>query len=218
MGIIRQGVLGGFRKKTGAVVGAYHRGQDTIRGLPRVSNKPATIKQANQRAKFGVVTNFLSFISDLIDVRMERGGSKTSGMNDAVSYHLKNAVTGVAPDFQINFTKLVFSRGKLLLPASSTVNTRSGGTVDFDWDKTDVDGPRLNGTDRVTLMAYNPTKDRFVILKDIAPRSAGTFVMNVPLSFLGDEVYCYISFASVIHSELYSPSLYVGLIPIAAIN
>jgi hypothetical protein len=52
MGIIRQGILGGFRKKTGSVVGAYWRKLDVIRGLPRKSSKPPTIAQLNQQLKF----------------------------------------------------------------------------------------------------------------------------------------------------------------------
>ncbi|RZK61166.1 MAG: hypothetical protein EOO95_16865, partial [Pedobacter sp.] len=68
MGLIKQGILGGFRKKTGTVVGAYWRKLDVIRALPRNSGKGATQLQINQQLKFGLVTSFLSNISGLIDV------------------------------------------------------------------------------------------------------------------------------------------------------
>jgi hypothetical protein len=63
MGILRQGVLGGFRKKTGTVVGASHRGQDIIRGLPRISKKAPSKGQLDQRTKYGLVKKFLNRIS-----------------------------------------------------------------------------------------------------------------------------------------------------------
>lgn len=51
MGIIRGGILGGFRNKAGAVIGSYWRTLD-IKGLPCISGKAPTQKQLDQRAKF----------------------------------------------------------------------------------------------------------------------------------------------------------------------
>nr|WP_285060716.1 DUF6266 family protein [Pedobacter ginsengisoli] len=60
--------MGGFRNKTAPVLGAYWRSLDVIKGLPRKSNKPPTEDLLNQRARFGLITSFLSWISPLINV------------------------------------------------------------------------------------------------------------------------------------------------------
>ena len=52
MGIIKGGILGGFSNKTGAVIGAYWRTLNVMRGLPRKSSKAATQLQLDQQAKF----------------------------------------------------------------------------------------------------------------------------------------------------------------------
>jgi hypothetical protein len=211
MGIIRQGVLGGFRKKTGSVVGAYHRGQDTIRGLPRVSNKPPTQAQLDQRFKFGMITSFLSWISNLVDIGFGTTTNIPTPMNKAVSYHLKNAITGVSPNFVIDFTKVKYSSGKLALPPGLQIAMATAAKVNFEWTDDGIDTKFKDATDMANVMVYNPTTKQFVTLGNAGPRSAEGYVLQLPLDFSGEEVHCYISFSSVINKQLVSNSFYLGL-------
>lgn len=215
MGIIRQGILGGFRKKVGAVVGAAFRTLDVIRALPRKSNKPATQLQINQRTKFGLVTEFLSYISELIETAYKKGSGSTSAMNEAVAYHLKNAITGVAPNFTLDFAKLRFSSGKLSLPSTYSVDTTAPAKVDFNWKLDGLDTKYKDGTDVINIMVYNPTKQQFVTLMAAAPRSALTYVLPLPVEFVGDSIHCYFSFSSTTKKNLHSKSVYVTLIEVA---
>ncbi|MBB5438151.1 hypothetical protein HDC92_001826 [Pedobacter sp. AK017] len=210
MGIIRQGILGGFRKKTGSVVGAYWRNLDVIRGLPRVSNKPATQAQINQRFKFGLVTGFLARIGGIIDLGFGSGNGSTSPMNEAVSYHLREAITGVAPNFTIDYTKLKMNRGKLLLANAIEVAVTIAARIDFIWLNTVPDGKYKDATDRANVMVYNPVKDSFVVLQGAAARSALGYNLLLPGDYSGDEVHAYISFSSVVKKKLVSDTYYVG--------
>ena len=88
MGIIRGRILGGFRKKAGAVIGAYWRSLDVIKGLPRISNKPPTQAQIDQRLKFALVTGFFSYVSDLIDVGYKALSGVETPMNVACAQPL----------------------------------------------------------------------------------------------------------------------------------
>jgi len=215
MGIIKWGILGGFRKKTGTVAGAYVRGQDIIRALPRTSNKPPTVPQSNQRFKFGLVVSFLSLISEWIDLAYKKGSSPASSMNKAVSDHLKNAVTGVAPNFTFDYTKLKFSTGKLAIPTVYSVDVTAPAKIDFNWSLDGLDSKYKDATDKINVMVYNPTKNQFVALMAAAPRSALTFTLQLPLEFTGDDVYCYFSFSSTTKKNLHSKSVYVLMIPVA---
>lgn len=210
MGIIRQGILGGFRNKTGSVVGAYWRNRDVIRGLPRASNKPATQAQADQRFKFGLITAFMARLSSFIDLGWGSGNGSTSPMNNAVAFHLKQAVTGVAPNFTIDYTKLKINSGKLLLANGIAVAITAAARVDFSWLNTVPDGKYKDATDRVNVVVYNPAKDSFVTLQSAAARSALSYNLQVPPDFSGDTVHCYISFSSIIDKKLVSDSYYAG--------
>ncbi|WP_316814474.1 DUF6266 family protein [Pedobacter nyackensis] len=215
MGIIRQGILGGFRNKTGSVVGAAWRNLDVIRGLPRKSNKPATELQIEQRTKFGLVTEFLTAMTEFIEEGYKKGSGSASAMNEAVAYHLKNAVTGIAPNFTIDYTKLQFSKGSLSVPSISTVDTVTPASVDFNWS---LDGPNSrykDDTDVINVLAFNPTKKQFVALRAAAPRSALNYSLMLPLDFVGDSVHCFFSFTSKKKKKLNSKSVYIGLLPVA---
>lgn len=216
MGIIRKGILGGFQNKVGTVVGSSHKGKDIIKSLPRISGKPATLLQRNQRTKFGMATAFLSRISEFVDDRYKKKGSSSS-MNQAVSYLLKNAMTGIGPNFTIDYTKLQFSSGKLYNPDTYSVDVTAPGKVDFNWSLDGLNSKYHDATDVINVLVYNPTKDRFVSLMAAAPRSAKKFVLQMPLDFVGDEVYCYFSFSSTKKSNLHSDSVYVLFIPIAGV-
>ncbi|ACU03146.1 DUF6266 family protein [Pedobacter heparinus] len=210
MGIIRQGILGGFRNKTGSVVGAYWRNRDVIRGLPRVSNKPATQAQINQRFKFGLVTGFLARLSSFIDLGFGSGNGSVSAMNEAVSYHLREAITGAAPNFSIDYSKLKINKGKLLLANGIEVAITVAARIDFSWLNTVPDGKYKDATDRANVVVYNPAKNSFVTLPGAAARSALGYNLLLPADYSGDEVHCYISFSSVIHKKLVSDTFYVG--------
>ncbi|WP_316817983.1 DUF6266 family protein [Pedobacter nyackensis] len=215
MGIIRNGILGGFRKKVGNISGAFWRDLNVIKSLPRKSNKPPTQTQLDQRMKFGLVTAFLSIMSEFIDEGYRTGNGSTSPMNDAVAYHLKNAVTGVAPNFTLDYTKFSFSKGKLSVPSVSTVDTAAPASVDFNWSLDGADNKYKDATDVINVLAYNPTKNQFVSLKAAAPRSALNYSLPLPLDFVGDSVHCFFSFTSTKKKKLHSRSVYIGLLPVA---
>lgn len=214
MAIIRQGILGGFRNKVGTVVGAAWRKLDVIRALPRKSGKPATQIQKDQRSKFALVTGFLSYLSDLIDSFYQAGSGSTSPMNEAVAYHLKNAVLGIAPNFTFDHTKLRFSTGKLSIPAIYNVEGVAGAEVKFTWSADGNDSKYKDGTDMINVLVYEPVSERFIALMSAAPRSAMEFSLQLPPDLVGNEVYCYFCFTSGTKKKLNSKSVYVKLLEV----
>ncbi|RYF26684.1 MAG: hypothetical protein EOO42_00930 [Flavobacteriales bacterium] len=214
MGLIKQGILGGFRKKTGTVVGAYWRRLDVIRALPRNSGKAPTQKQINQQIKFGLVTAFLSNISGLIDVGFKSANETATPMNMAVSYHLKEAIMGVEPDFGIDLTKLAFSMGKLELPLETTVVPAAGSILNLAWPHTEADDKLIDGTDVINVLAYNASKEKFIKVAASAPRSAMAYSFQLPANFVGDEVQVYFSFSSTIKQLLQSKTVHLGAVTI----
>jgi len=210
MGIIRNGILGGFRKKAGAVIGSYWRSLDVIKGLPRISNKPPTVAQLDQRARFGLVTSFLSYIKDLIETGYKALSDVDTPMNVAVSYHIKEAITGVSPNFVMDYTKVMFSQGKLRLPWDFNYTALVASEIDINWVDSGNDDLLKDATDTLTVLVYNPVKDDFVRARNIAARSLETYTMHLPAEYSGDTVHIYVAFNSTTDQLLVSKSRYLG--------
>ena len=210
MGIIRGGILGGFRKKAGAVIGSYWGSLDVIKGLPRISNKPATQAQLDQRSKFGMVTGFFSYLGDLIEVGYKALSGVETPMNTAVSYHLRNAVTGVSPNFTMDYPQVMFSQGKVKKGGNAVVSATTVAELDFSWTFSGIDGRFEKGTDRLSILVYNRDKHDFVTIKDIVARSVGAYTLSLPVDFSGDLVHVYIGFTSFFDKLKVSDSQYLG--------
>lgn len=210
MGLINRGILGGFSKKTGTVIGAYWRGLDVIKALPRNKGRKSTQTQLEQQQKFAVVTAFLSDFSQLIKIGFMSSELPATPMNKAVAYNLKTAVIGTSPDYAIDLPKFKFSVGKLAIPHPVTASALPGGKIRFEWDgNKDSEGGSSDPSDKVMILAYNAGKERFV--KAIGPttRETGEYELQLPASFNGDTLHLYISFTSSV-KMLNSDSLYLG--------
>ncbi len=211
MGIIRGGILGGFRNKAGSVIGSYWRTLDIIKGLPRISGKAPTQKQSDQRIKFALVTGFCSWFKGLINVGYKSLSEKDTPMNIAVSFHLKEAVIGTSPNFTLNYAKVAFSQGKLRLPWSMAVLSATAAELDFSWVNFGSDDENQDDTDVISIMIFHPGLYEFVTVKNVVARSANAYTMSVPAEFSGDQVHVYAAFSSTKTPELVSNTKYLGL-------
>jgi hypothetical protein len=210
MGKFLKGILGGFSGKIGNVIGAVWRGVDYMRSLPRKSSKPATEAQLIPRLKMKVVVGFLRSINDLIKIGYQSYKGKQTPMNAAVAFHIDKAITGVYPNLNINFPKVVFSKGRLLRPSAPGVESVTPAKIKFEWlNNAPATGSSTAATDMATLLLYNPVKEQFVTAEGVAARSALTFTLDVPAEWIGDDVHAWMSFVGVNRKEV-SDSVYVG--------
>ncbi len=132
MGKYKNGILGAFSGKIGPVIGASWRGIDYMRGLQKLSNKPATAKQSAQRMKMSLFRGFLLNIEEIVDICFQNY-TQTSPMNAALSYNMKHSVAGIYPDMVIDFQNLVLSKGDLMGSWSPNVTSTESGSIDFRW-------------------------------------------------------------------------------------
>lgn len=215
MAEIKKGILGGVSGLVGTVVGATFRTLDIIRSRPKKSGKPPVQSQINQRLKFGLVTKFLARLKLFIDEGYKPVSKLHSPMNSAVQYNLNNAITGVAPNFTLDYTKIEISNGRLNGISDPVLAAVAGSKLAVTWDITD-DGEFEPGEkierdkDTARLVAYN-TKNNKLLLTGYALRSAGTYQTRIPLADAGSTVHVWIFFVSE-DGKLTSTSQYLGLI------
>lgn len=209
MGIQHLGAFGGFRNKTGALVGHRTKGQNVITAIQHPSNKPPSVAQLNQRARFRLLGSFLRRMTGLIRVGyQDSDAQKQTTFSAAFKQNYHNAITGVAPNFSIDYPELVYSKGLLARPYNAAVVIDTAATIKVNWTA-HISGGIGTLTDMITIVAYNVDKDEFVALTGAAARSALTFNLPVPADFAGDVCHVWASMVSA-DGKMASDSKYIG--------
>jgi hypothetical protein len=213
MGKITQGVLGGFSGKVGNIVGGTWKGIDYMRIKPANVSNPKTQGQLDQRSKFSTVLRFLQPLTDFLKVGFKLYAIKMTQFNSAMSYNLNNAITGTYPNFTIDYTKALVSRGSLVGAAGAAVASSSAGVVEFTWSDNTGSGNAL-GTDKALLVVYNATKGYAVYDTAGASRATQSQNLVVPSDFSGDTVQAFIGFVSEDGKEV-ANSVHIGSVTVA---
>ena len=213
MGTIKQGILGGFSGKVGSVIGGIWKGISYMRGIALSYTNPQTDAQLAQRQKWSVTMNFLQPLSEFLKTGFKSYAVKMTGINAAMSYNIRNALTGTYPNIAIDYPNALVSRGNLAGVLNQVAASTVAGTVTFTWD--DNSGEiGASAFDKTLLVVYNPTQNQAVTVNQLAERADGTQTVTVPDSFSGDLVQCYMAYITV-DGQTVSNSAFAGAVTIA---
>lgn len=207
MGAISKGILGPFSGTVGTVIGGSWKGISYMRSQPVAKkNRVPSPKQLDQQARFALVVGFLRTMTQLVAI-----GFKTplqmSGFNNAVSFTLKNAVTGTYPSYSIEYGSVLVSRGDL--PNATSPGAVATTTSLITWNWTDNSGTgNAVATDKSILAVFCPDLNTTLYNTAGAARSTGTASLDVSL-FTGHVIETYIGFIAESGKEVAS-SLYTG--------
>lgn len=208
MGKIAQGILGGLSGKVGNIVGGSWKGIDYIRIKPSSVANPRTEGQVNQRNKFTITLEYLQATKDFIKIGYKSFATKKTEFNAAMSYVLNNAVGGIAPNFTIDYSLALLSRGPLSGVLNPTTDLTTAGQVSFGWDDNSAEG-NANVTDKAMVLVYNPSKKESISILDGADRTVGSQVVTIPNTYAGDTVELFMAFVSADGTQV-SNSVYLG--------
>jgi len=207
MGKISQGILGGLSGKVGNVIGGSWKGIDYIRIKPTSVANPRTTGQVNQRNKFTATIEFLQPNKEFINVGYKSYAIKKTAFNAAMSEILGNAITGIAPDFSVDYSAALLSKGSLSGVLNPSTDLTTTGQVSFSWDDNSTES-NANATDKAMLLVYNPSKKESTYILAGAERNVGNEVVNIPSTYVGDTIELFMAFVAV--DGKVSNSSYVG--------
>lgn len=154
MGVIKQGILGGFQNKVGAVIGSNWKGIATMRSRPISVANPRTGKQVAVRSEFTTLVKMASALNaTLIRPYWSRFAQKKTGANAFISsnYGKMAGVVTTIPD------RMILSQGKLDGLAEYSVGF-AGADYQLAWDETTL-GVYGAATDKVSIFALLGTSD-----------------------------------------------------------
>ncbi len=194
MGIINKGILGGFSGKVGNIIGGNWKGIDYMRSKSSRTKFTPSEAQHSQQLKFKLTMGFLQTLTGLLRLTFSDFAVKMSGINNAMKYNLANAVNGIYPVFQIDYTMVLVSRGDLPNAFGPTAIMGAGGILTYAW--TDNSGVGIaKPDDQAIFVAYCPELKQAVYTTTGGRRDALTGDLDVS-AFTGKQVETYISFVS----------------------
>ena len=132
MGEIKQGILGGFSGKVGTVIGSTWKDVSYMRAMAISVSNPRTPKQQTQRGKFAMSLNFLRSITPYVREGYKTYALKCTPFNAAMSYNLRYAISGSAPDLAINYEHALVARGSLM-PVFNASASVADGKLTLTW-------------------------------------------------------------------------------------
>ena len=209
----KNGINGPLSGKIGNVVAASYRGVDYLRSSPRASKKPVSVAQLERRKMFALVMSWLKPVLQLIGIGYQGATTGKTPMNAAISYHMREAVMKMGPDFGIDFTKVIFSRGELMISFIVEFSSLVDAVLHIKWGDAPVTAFSRE-TDQATFVFYNAAKEAFVSFQDAALRGQKEVVLPLPRHFKGDAVHAYMFYVSAEGNQV-STSLYLGLVLLA---
>jgi len=209
MGTIKKGIIGGFSGRVGPVTGSSWKGKPYMKARPKQMTNPKSPGQLNHRGRFAYTMRFLSPMKAFLRAGFIEQAIDKTAFNAAVSYTYNHAVTGVYPDFDIDFTKLLVSQGTLAEALNPEVSA-SEGQIHFTWQN-NADNLEVMDSDKVLLLIYNAARQKTVFLVGGNTRDSGSQSIDIPDLFDGDTVQCYIAFQNMDETAA-SNSQFVGSI------
>ena len=211
MGTINKGILGGFSGKVGNIVGGRWKGIDYMRSLGSRRNTAPTDKQKEQQLKFGLMSRFQQPLANLLATSFRSYAIKMTGSNNAMSYNLKNAVIGIYPDFSIDYSKVLISKGRMPNALNPIAESLNPGEVNFSWLNNGGVGKALD-SDRSILVAYCPALQQCVYTDFGPDRSTEVAVLDLT-SFSGLEIQTWIGFISENERQV-ATSIFTGALTV----
>ncbi len=211
MGTISKGILGGFSGKVGNVIGGNWKGIDYMRSKASRRNFKPTLRQLEQQVKFGLAIRFMQTMSSLVEISFGNFAVRKTGINSAVSYTLKNAITGVYPTFSIAYANVLISRGDLPNVLAPTATPGAASLLTWNWTNNSGVGI-ARATDKALLVAFCPAFNQCVYTTGSAARSALTDSLDLG-GFRGQDVQTWIGFISEDGQNVAS-SVYTGMVTI----
>ena len=123
MGIIKQGILGGFKGKVGSVIGTSWKGKAVMKAMPLSVANPRTAPQVLQRGKFTSIVKLASgMLSSIVKPLWDKRAVGMSGYNAFCSANIK----AFNPSGAFVPAEFNLGKGRLLNPTISTAVYAAG--------------------------------------------------------------------------------------------
>lgn len=212
MGRYKNGAFGAFTGKIGNLVGSTWNGIHYMRSVPAHRKDAKTEKQLAQRQRFRLMTSFLRKFRAVVNIGFKKGTGNMAASNRAMSYNIKNAISGDYPDYEVQYENLMLSRGELTGSHNASAESGSPGEITLTWKDNSGEGS-ASPDDMLVVALYNTERETVFYSTEAAERQDESVTLELPGSYEGTPVEAYIFFVSP-DEEWTSDSDYLGSVTI----
>ncbi|WP_207423342.1 DUF6266 family protein [Desertivirga brevis] len=203
----KNGPNGPFYGKCGSVVGSSWRGIDYLRGLPKKRKTEPSNDEAANRSKFGFTQSWLNHVGYFPSIGFANFSPTKTWQNMMMSWNLKNAVTGDAPNFKIDYSKVLLSDGPLQEATNPKIAVTAEGEFMLSWEN--IYRRKAKPTDELLFTAICPLSLDSFFSAGQSDRADGKFKASIPGCLKGCNVEVFMAFCSR-DRKIASRSQYLG--------
>ena len=193
MAIVQNPITGRTKKKFGSAVFSKQFGKNTMRTKPIEVSNPKTLKQKQQRSKFALMVALSRMFLGFLRIGFKQVAIGMSQFNMFMKTNIYDVITGTYPNYAIDFTKLIVTKGTLTGADTPAAVAAAGHKVNITWVDNTGTGDAL-ATDKAMQLVINYDKGAVVQDTTTKTRVDASSSLTVPASWVGDEVHVYLSF------------------------
>jgi hypothetical protein len=211
------GLQNGFTGKLGNLVGCKWKGIFYIRTRPIKVKHPNTEKQLAQRMRFSKTHEFLSPLKQFLRLGYGAFSINKTGYNAAMSYNMRNALTGDYPNISIDPTRFLFSHGSLPGAEDVQAQINAEGFLEITWSTPYMEDFMRNN-DKVIILLKSLNNQSGTYHLDVASRRDGKATVPIGPPYTTNETVCYLIFATAsmllgdFAEDHISDSVYAGMV------
>ncbi len=209
MGTLDEGLFGGFRGRTGALVGRKLNGKYVISALYRKRGRMNRDSLPSQLRAMPMMVTFLSPLRELIALGFRRYKKNQTAFNAAVSYNLTRAITYVDTEPYIDCSMLCFSKGTVLTNLCTVIMMEEDELI-FRWES----GTQADQMDLGTFLLYDEDSQLFHVKRDAARRHEEIYFFALPPGIAGHRLHGYMIYSDA-EGKGQSDSMYASYLTIA---
>lgn len=206
MGVIKQGIQGGFSGKVGPHVGSSWKGINVMRAMPTSVANPNTEAQQAQRSAFKQTSMLASAIlTSIIKPFWDREAVKMSGYNLFVKTNIVNATKELGFDF----SKLQMSVGRMDAIRVDSFGHNEVDKFQIAWDRDST--PLYSSGDDEAVVVILANDGSVIASKQLGvKRSVGAYQLSINGAIPEGLCHLYLFFVSpdkkTISKTAYRPS------------
>lgn len=187
MGTSKQGIYGTYKGRVGNVVGSSYKGTQVLRIRPASVRNPKTDAQEGTRMRFAMLGRFLSSQRQAVNNGFKSYADGMSAINAAMRENFHRSFTGAYPDLVMDFSKVLISKGSLVIPEDFSATAAIGTTINLNWtDNSDAQG--ATAQDALIVSVYDPEQKRGEVFYSVYRRNETTGTLNLPSTWAGRKV------------------------------
>ncbi|KIO76127.1 hypothetical protein TH53_16780 [Pedobacter lusitanus] len=218
MAILKQGLIGTFTGKMGSLVISKWKNRYVGKSRPKASSKPATVLQLDYRSRFALIGQFLRRFQQIIPIGYQDSQVGTTPGNEAMKYNLLHAISGVYPDYKVDFASVKLSEpgyaGEIDGGTDPVLSVLPQAKIKLSWkNPARFNYPHTKDTDIAYAVFYHPEK-KMSVYPTRPLRSKLELELDLPGMFLG-EVHGWLFFGSA-DRKLVSHTQYLGKVTVIA--